>query len=156
MQPTLVFNLIRLATSSRYQLLPQNVVYRSLTFFFLLRVKTNRGIYQANKGTRLAIMDPNNPANDISGGTKEIPLILDAFADSHRKLKDKLTSTATSMSTRKPHSLLAPIIGAYYESYEIQREHLLRLFHNDPRFAQYRHDSPPPPPPSVSPPPPPA
>lgn len=118
-------------------------------------MKSNRGIYQANKGTRLAIMDPNNPSNDISGGTKEIPLILDAFADSHRKLKGMLTSIATSTNARKAHSLLEPVIGANYESYEIQREHLLRLFNRDPRFAQFRRDSPPPPPPSIPPPPPP-
>lgn len=92
-------------------------------------------------------MDPNNRDNDISGGTKDIALIFDCFADAYRVLKRRLTSEAMSPSTSS--SILEEIIGADYGPYFEQRKHLNRLFEDDPRFAQ---PSPPPPPPPSQPP----
>ena len=103
-------------------------------------------VYHKSKGERLCIIDPNNPDNDISGGTKEISLIFDCFANAYRVLKDRMTSSVMS-STDNKSSFLEEILGANYESYFEQREHLRRLFENDPRFSQ------PPPPPSLPPPP---
>ncbi|PGH21378.1 hypothetical protein AJ80_03295 [Polytolypa hystricis UAMH7299] len=105
------------------------------------------GIYQANKEKRLAIMDPNNAQNDISGGTKEIPLIFKSFSDAHRILKENMV-TAAFTGSRSCKSLLGPLIGAHYEPYDYQRQHLRNLFETDPRYEQYR-----PPPPPKSPPP---
>ncbi|KKZ57831.1 DNA polymerase sigma subunit [[Emmonsia] crescens] len=116
------------------------------------------GVYQANKQQRLAIMDPNNPDNDISGGTKEIPLIFRAFADAYQTLKQGLVQAA--FSPRKGmNSFLGLIIGANYESYDRQRAHLTSLCENDPRFARFFQppppNSPPPEAPATPPPPPP-
>ncbi|KAL2012735.1 hypothetical protein VTN00DRAFT_260 [Thermoascus crustaceus] len=102
------------------------------------------GVYQENKSQRLAIEDPNNRDNDISGGTREIPLIFRSFSDAYAALKERMISTA--MSGSKNGSLLDVIIEANYEEYRQQREHLRDLFENDHRFARYRQRSPPPPP----------
>ncbi|KAG5301743.1 Poly(A) RNA polymerase cid14 [Histoplasma ohiense] len=116
------------------------------------------GVYQANKQQRLAILDPNNPHNDISGGTKEIPLIFRAFADAYQTLKQELVHAA--FSPRKDmSSFLGLVVGANYESYDRQRAHLASLCENDPRFTHFFQppppDSPPPEAPEVPPPPPP-
>lgn len=105
-------------------------------------------MYQENKGQRLAIEDPNNDQNDISGGTREIPLIFRCFSDAYARLKERLISTALSESNND--SILDTIIAANYEEYEEQRNHLQKIFETDPRFAAFR--APPPPPPAVSPP----
>jgi non-canonical poly(A) RNA polymerase PAPD5/7 len=99
----------------------------------------------------LCIIDPNNPDNDISGGTKDIALIFDCFADAYRVLKHRLTSEVMAPSNRS--SILEEILGADYEPYFDQRDHLQRLFEDDPRFTQ--PPPPPPPPPQSLPPPPP-
>ncbi|KAK2788577.1 hypothetical protein FQN53_003428 [Emmonsiellopsis sp. PD_33] len=112
------------------------------------------GVYQANKEQRLAIMDPNNPDNDISGGTKEIPLIFRSFADAYRVLHQNLVQGAFSPA-RRPNSLLASIIGGNYEPYHEQREHLSSLCENDPRYARFFQPPPPSSPPPEAPPTPP-
>ncbi|KAJ9198258.1 hypothetical protein DTO021D3_3796 [Paecilomyces variotii] len=108
------------------------------------------GVYQENKNQRLSIEDPNNDQNDISGGTREIPLIFRCFSDAYACLKERLISTATEGSTND--SILDTIIAANYEEYEEQRSHLRRIFETDPRFAPFNAPPPPPPPPPVPPP----
>lgn len=102
------------------------------------------------RSDRLAIIDPNNSLNDISGGTKEILLILKCFASAYRTLKHGLVTSALAPQ-RAPKSLLGSIIGGNYAAYDYQREHLQRIFDTNPQFDAFR----PPPPPSSSPPPPP-
>ncbi|EEH19727.1 hypothetical protein PABG_01986 [Paracoccidioides brasiliensis Pb03] len=99
------------------------------------------GVYLANRQQRLSIMDPNNPDNDIAGGTKEIQLIFRTFADAYRTLRQELVQTAFSGTRRD--SLLGLILGANYETYEHQRAHLDVLCKNDPRFAHYVQPPPP-------------
>ncbi|PGH13657.1 hypothetical protein AJ79_03505 [Helicocarpus griseus UAMH5409] len=116
------------------------------------------GLYQANRQQRLSIMDPNVPDNDISGGTKEIPLIFKTFSDAHRVLKQDLVQAAFSPEKRM-NSLLGLILGANYESYDRQRTLLSTICENDPRFAHFFQppppNSPPPEAPAAPPPPPP-
>ncbi|PGH05675.1 DNA polymerase sigma subunit [Blastomyces parvus] len=116
------------------------------------------GVYQANKQQRLAILDPNNHNNDISGGTKEIPIIFAAFADAYQILKQSMVQTAFSPQKRM-NSLLGLVIGANYDSYDRQRAHLTNLCETDPRFAHFFQppppNSPPPEAPATPPPPPP-
>ncbi|KAL1885791.1 hypothetical protein Plec18167_001286 [Paecilomyces lecythidis] len=108
------------------------------------------GSYQDNNwvNQRLAIEDPNNDQNDISGGTREIPLIFRCFSDAYARLKERLVSTAMEGSTSD--SILDTIIAANYEEYAEQRDHLRKIFETDPRFAPF--NTPPPPPPAVAPP----
>jgi non-canonical poly(A) RNA polymerase PAPD5/7 len=114
------------------------------------------GVYQANRTERLAIVDPNNPENDISGGTKEISLIFRCFAKAYQTLKDSIQSAAMSPSGTI-HSFLGLILGGNYDAYDNQRAHLKTLYEHEPRFAENFQPPPPdiPPPPLPSEPPPP-
>lgn len=108
-------------------------------------------MYKANNGPRLSIEDPNNPDNDISGGTREIGLVFKSFAEAFRLLKDRMLSAATSGETAE--SILGTIIAANFDEYTELRWQLREVFETDPRFAQYRRSPSPPPPPPYSPPP---
>lgn len=103
---------------------------------------------------RLSIEDPNNSANDISGGTKEISLIFRAFRHAYWSLKDRVD---WMNDNNQDASILEAIIAANYDEYIEQRYQLRHVFDTAPQFAKYRQPPPPPPPLPVgeSPPPPP-
>ncbi|KAL4900498.1 hypothetical protein BDW74DRAFT_92917 [Aspergillus multicolor] len=103
------------------------------------------GVYKANNGSRLSIEDPNNPDNDISGGTREIALIFKSFSEAYRLLKDRLVSMA--LSERPNESVLGTIIAANFDEYTELRWQLREVFDTDPRFAHLRKPLTPPPPP---------
>ncbi|KAL3478230.1 hypothetical protein BJX99DRAFT_245725 [Aspergillus californicus] len=110
------------------------------------------GVYKGNNNSRLSIEDPNNPDNDISGGTREISVVFQAFSDAYRALDERMVSMA--MSDRTDESILGMIIAANFDEYTELRWQLREIFDTDPRFAQYRRSTtPPPPPPPFSPPP---
>ncbi|KAJ5312266.1 hypothetical protein PENANT_c011G05972 [Penicillium antarcticum] len=92
---------------------------------------------------RLTIEDPNNQDNDISGGTKEISLILRTFSKAHTTLQRRVEQLASNEDHKS--SILGPIIAANFDEYIEQREQLRHVFLMEPRFARYR--TPPPPPP---------
>lgn len=108
-------------------------------------------VYRDNKDARLSIEDPNNPDNDVSGGTREIALIFRSFRDAYRLLKDRIISMA--MSGDHQTSILESIIAANYDEYAEQRWQLRQVFQRHPRFAQYQQPPTPPPPPQSPPPP---
>ncbi|KAI5290332.1 hypothetical protein KEM52_000502 [Ascosphaera acerosa] len=117
----------------------------------------NKRLLGFTNPTRLTILDPNNPDNDVSRGTTEIKRIFRSFSDAHLALRDGLADVAMHPS-RTPKSLLRHIIAADYSSYERQRDHLLSVFEREPRFDEYRQPPlppPPPPPPQAAPPSPP-
>ncbi|KAL1986809.1 hypothetical protein VTN96DRAFT_5462 [Rasamsonia emersonii] len=109
----------------------------------------NKRVYGANaenRPQRLAIEDPNNRDNDISGGTREIRLIFQCFSQAFDALRDRMILAAKSGS--KDITFLDAIIAGRYDEYIEQRNHLRSIFENDPRFEPYRRPpSPPPPPP---------
>lgn len=114
-------------------------------------------VYKSNKENnngRLAIEDPNNADNDISGGTREIGLISRSFSDAHQLLRERMLDLAASGST-DGGSILGTIIAANYDEYTQQRWQLRRVFETNPRFAPYRQPPPPPPSEPVPAPPPP-
>ncbi|KAJ5716825.1 hypothetical protein N7488_002471 [Penicillium malachiteum] len=103
---------------------------------------------------RLSIEDPNNPDNDISGGTKEIPLIFHTFREAHRVLRDMMHRYHTLPPGT---SILEKIIAANFDEYDQQRFQLFEVYRTAPQFHEYRTAPPPPPaeaPPSIPPPPP--
>lgn len=65
-------------------------------------------------------MDPNNPANDISGGSSEVMRIFDRFSKAHAEI-------LAAMKADRP-SLLDWSLGGNYESFVKQRNHLLGLY----------------------------
>ncbi|KAJ5327775.1 hypothetical protein N7452_008165 [Penicillium brevicompactum] len=93
---------------------------------------------------RLTIEDPNNRDNDISGGTREVDLILRTFAGAHTTLKNRMEYLALVQGPNK--SILGPIIAGNFEEYIEQRNQLRRVFMSENRFAKHRVPPPPPPP----------
>ncbi|KAL3463158.1 hypothetical protein BJX64DRAFT_287649 [Aspergillus heterothallicus] len=117
-------------------------------------------VYKDKNNARLCIEDPNNPDNNISGGTREVSLIFKSFSEAYRLLKERMWSLAVS-DLVAGESILGAIIAANFDEYRESRWQLHDVFENDPRFEPYRRRSTPPPPPkspppSKSPPPPPA
>ena len=78
-------------------------------------------IYQPNKADRLAIIDPNKPDNDISGGSKNVMQIFDRFARAHLEI-------LKAMKSPNRPSVLDWLLGGDYESFVWQRDHLRRLY----------------------------
>ena len=78
-------------------------------------------VYQENRNDRLAIIDPNKPSNDISGGSRNVSLIFDRFSRAHEELLDALRSTTRI-------SLLDWMLGGNYENFDWQRNHLRDLY----------------------------
>ncbi|KAL3445712.1 hypothetical protein BJX65DRAFT_296794 [Aspergillus insuetus] len=115
----------------------------------------NKRVYNKdNNKPRLCIEDPNNPDNDISGGTREVPLIFKSFAEAYRLLQERMVSMADS-DLAAGESILCAIIAANYDEYRESRSQLRDVFESDPRFRHHLQPSTPPPPPPQSPPPPP-
>ncbi|KAJ4251049.1 hypothetical protein NW762_011699 [Fusarium torreyae] len=70
---------------------------------------------------RLSIIDPNNPGNDISGGSSNTTAILARFHDAFNTLRDRMTDIA-----RNPNkgNILEVILNGDYSSFRMQREYL--------------------------------
>ncbi|KAM0720809.1 hypothetical protein Q7P37_003094 [Cladosporium fusiforme] len=79
---------------------------------------------------RLTIIDPNNPDNDISGGSHKIDTVFGRFRTSYSELQRHMAQIhANKISTL---SILECIIGGNYESVDYQRERLRNVFGNMP------------------------
>lgn len=85
------------------------------------RKMKGKTVYQAHKAGRLAIMDPNKPDNDISGGSKNIMVIFDCFAQAHEEILDAMNSPGR-------RSFLDWPLGGNYGTFVWQRNHLRKLF----------------------------
>lgn len=75
--------------------------------------------------TRLSIIDPNNPSNDISGGSSNTDLILQRFDDAYLAVRDRMRDVADGQACG---GLLDPILEGDYSSFRSQRD-FLRLIH---------------------------
>ena len=71
---------------------------------------------------RLSIIDPNNPQNDIAGGSSNTATILRHFSGAHALLKRRMAALAG-----KPGLLLGPILEGKYSNFQIQRDYMERL-----------------------------
>lgn len=69
----------------------------------------------------LSIQDPNNPENNISGGSAKAKLIFKVFADAHKVLQERLATLDLSGI-----SILETVLGGNYESYRLHREQMRR------------------------------
>ncbi|KAL8715046.1 MAG: hypothetical protein Q9220_001003 [cf. Caloplaca sp. 1 TL-2023] len=78
-------------------------------------------VYQANKGDRLAIIDPNKSDNDISGGSRNVGLIFDSFSKARGEI-------LKAMRSRQRISLLDWCLGGNYQSFSDQRQILQGLY----------------------------
>nr|XP_036586245.1 poly(A) RNA polymerase cid14 [Colletotrichum truncatum]KAF6796652.1 poly(A) RNA polymerase cid14 [Colletotrichum truncatum] len=77
---------------------------------------------------RISVIDPNNPANDISGGSSNAGRILEEFRYAHKSLQKRMTKLSQHGShTRRPTSILETIYAGNYSSFRNQRAHLRQL-----------------------------
>lgn len=74
---------------------------------------------------RLSIIDPNNPNNDIAGGSSNTAQIMYHFKQAYEALRDRmaLLDTATGRPEHRG-SILYPILAGNYESFRVQRKWL--------------------------------
>jgi non-canonical poly(A) RNA polymerase PAPD5/7 len=78
---------------------------------------------------RLSIIDPNNPENDISGGSSNFPLISRCFRSAYETLQKRMDSLAKGEAMVHGHNtILAPILGGNYKTFRIQREFLKSIY----------------------------
>ncbi|OHE96309.1 hypothetical protein CORC01_08381 [Colletotrichum orchidophilum] len=78
---------------------------------------------------RISVIDPNNPANDISGGSSNAGRILEEFSIAHEMLKKRMGELAQAGSrARRPASILETIYAGNYSSFRHQRAHLRQLY----------------------------
>ncbi|KAI0191884.1 hypothetical protein F4808DRAFT_381558 [Astrocystis sublimbata] len=87
---------------------------------------------------RISIIDPNNPENDISGGSSSFYVIKDAFAKAYQTLQSGMMQAAkeTSLTPTDPirrrkgdvrKTLLHPLFAGNYSHFERQRAWLQKL-----------------------------
>jgi non-canonical poly(A) RNA polymerase PAPD5/7 len=77
---------------------------------------------------RLSIIDPRNPENDIAGGSSNWPAIAREFAGAHDALRRRMLEL--SHGENKIHgynTILAPLLGGNYTTFEVQRTYMERL-----------------------------
>lgn len=87
----------------------------------LTRSQNDVSTFSYKNKDRLSIIDPNNPGNDISGGSSNTPAILSRFHDAFNTLRDRMTTLA-----RNPHrgNILEVILEGDYSSFQMQRDFL--------------------------------
>ena len=73
-----------------------------------------------SRQSRLHIIDPNNPANDISGGSNNVELIFEKFAYARAEL-------LAAMQSRSTKSYLQSLVGGNYIHYMEPRERLRKI-----------------------------
>ncbi|KAH7019008.1 hypothetical protein EDB80DRAFT_869684 [Ilyonectria destructans] len=73
---------------------------------------------------RLSIIDPNNAANDISGGSSNTPAILARFHDAYNILRDRMTEVRRDP---KKGGILDVILKGDYSSFRLQREYIMHV-----------------------------
>lgn len=76
---------------------------------------------------RLSILDPNNPENDIAGGSKNTPTIMDSFSRAHSTLRDRMAKLAQGFPEDSGQTILAPLFAGGYSCFVDQRTYLERL-----------------------------
>ncbi|KAJ2974774.1 hypothetical protein NUW58_g8549 [Xylaria curta] len=83
---------------------------------------------------RLSIIDPNNPENDISGGSSNYCAIKDRFAKAYETLQKTMmqfaqetASPSSSSISGAKKTLLYPLFAGNYSHFQLQRDWLQKL-----------------------------
>ncbi|KAK0628771.1 hypothetical protein B0T17DRAFT_588797 [Bombardia bombarda] len=93
---------------------------------------------------RLSIIDPNNPENDIAGGSSNITTIVEVFSEAHSLLGKRMAELAQSPN-RQNASILEVVFAGNYSSFRYQRAHLNKLADSGYAAQITRTRAPPPP-----------
>ncbi|CAJ2505739.1 Uu.00g131330.m01.CDS01 [Anthostomella pinea] len=80
---------------------------------------------------RLSIIDPNNPGNDIAGGSSNTPVILRHFSNAHKMLQERMSKLAKEdgpmASDQWKSTILGPLFAGRYSIFQTQRNYLGKL-----------------------------
>ncbi|KAI0113312.1 hypothetical protein F4814DRAFT_421433 [Daldinia grandis] len=77
---------------------------------------------------RLSILDPNNPENDIAGGSKNTPTILAQFSKAHSIIRARMAELAKgTKAVAAGNTILEPVFAGNYSIFQVQRDYLERL-----------------------------
>lgn len=76
---------------------------------------------------RLSILDPNNPQNDIAGGSSNTATILECFSRAYATLRDRMAKLAQGKLNDSDQTILRPVFGGGYSCFVDQRNYLERL-----------------------------
>ncbi|ROW08385.1 hypothetical protein VMCG_03093 [Cytospora schulzeri] len=76
---------------------------------------------------RLSIIDPNNPGNDISGGSMNYQQIVASFSQAYKLLQERMSRIAKGESFK---SILEVILGGNYSTFREQRNYLRSVHEN--------------------------
>ena len=92
---------------------------------------------------RLLIIDPNNPTNDISGGSAGVERIFDKFSIAYNtmiRIMDNADKRPDDMHIPGYRSsLLIHLWGGNYESFDVQRARMQELHRNGNRYVGVPH-----------------
>ncbi|EON64657.1 hypothetical protein W97_03890 [Coniosporium apollinis CBS 100218] len=82
-----------------------------------------------NKTDRIQIIDPNNPTNDISNGSRLIDMVLRCFSEAYASITKRMYQLETmDISSRKGNSILGSVFAGDYSSFQEQRNRLRRIY----------------------------
>lgn len=82
-----------------------------------------------NKNDRIQIIDPNNPTNDISNGSRLIDMVLRCFSEAYASITKRMYQLETmDISSRKGNSILGSVFAGDYSSFQEQRNRLRRIY----------------------------
>ncbi|KAH0542823.1 hypothetical protein FGG08_002777 [Glutinoglossum americanum] len=93
------------------------------------RTMLNAPYQSAERQNRLCIIDPHNPDNDLTGGSKNIHTIRRCFSWAYDALQRRMaTLRKLDFESRKGQSLLGEIFAGDYGNFDDQRERLGAVF----------------------------
>ncbi|KAM0254489.1 hypothetical protein ACHAQJ_006707 [Trichoderma viride] len=87
--------------------------------------KSQVSSFTYKKTDRLSIIDPNNPANDISGSSSNIEGVLSRFHDAYLTLRSRMQEVAKDP---KGGGILDVIFKGDYSSFRMQRTYLQHIY----------------------------
>ncbi|KAI0394211.1 hypothetical protein F5Y17DRAFT_266892 [Xylariaceae sp. FL0594] len=96
------------------------------------KAKATRVVYR--ELGRLSIIDPNNPENDISGGSSNYWVIQDSFAKAYEALQSAMMRSSRQASTAPSdpkNTFLGPLFAGRYSTFDVQRAWLEKLARKD-------------------------
>ncbi|KAI1503455.1 hypothetical protein F5X99DRAFT_375287 [Biscogniauxia marginata] len=80
---------------------------------------------------RLSIIDPNNPDNDIAGGSSNTETIFSHFSKAYSTLRNRMAKLAKEgtpiNSNSSDRTILGPLFAGKYSNFQVQRDYLKRL-----------------------------
>ncbi|KAI9778867.1 MAG: hypothetical protein M1839_007830 [Geoglossum umbratile] len=81
------------------------------------------------KQNRLCIIDPHNPDNDLTGGSRNIHTIRACFSEAYGTLQRRMaTLRKLNIESRKGQTLLGELFAGAYQSFDDQRQRLREVF----------------------------